>query len=225
MFSHSKQDVLQLDVLEVRTLPVVASFSDMTMANVAIKDLVQQCQSKGGNKGQRGLTRRLLKRVRSTAEREFVGGRFLTPVALRYDNQDVSRYTVDKTCIFFSFPYFRVAKSGLRKHFEKGDQRHPPRTLLQSHYRLNRTVDRDEDQCITLLKDGNLASLTNESEKARRSWPSRTIDYLVFVPQFWGVIDGLGVYFWAGTSEKYLLGKIRWSLVGQSTRLLLEARA
>jgi len=154
---------------------------------------VHQCQSQGVSKGQRGLTRRLLKRVRNVAERDFVGGRFLTPVALRYDNQDISRYTVDKTCIFFSFPYFLVAKPGLRKHFARDDPWHPPRTLLQSHYRLNKTVDRDEDQCISLLKDGTTASLIDAPNRPKQPWSGRAIDNLVFVPQFWGIIDGLGV--------------------------------
>ena len=156
------------------------------------KELVLQCQSQGASKGQRGLTRRLLKRVRKNAERDFVGGRFLTPLALRYDNQDVSRYTVDKTCIFFTFPYFLMANPGLRRHFEKGDSRHPPRTLLQSHYRLNKTIDRDEDQCISLLKDDTIASLISAPYKPKRLWSRHTDDYLVFVPQFWGIIDGLG---------------------------------
>ena len=155
------------------------------------KELVLQCQSQGASNGQRGLTRRLLKRVRKIAERDFVGGRFLSPLALRYDNQDVSRYTVDKTCIFFCFPYFSIAKPGLRKHFEKGDPRHPSRTLLQSHYRLNKTIDRDADQCISLLKDDTIASLIDAPYK-KRLWSSPTDEYLVFVPQFWGIIDGLG---------------------------------
>lgn len=143
------------------------------------KDLVNKCQSQGLASGERGLTRRLLKRVRNIAEREFIGGKFLTPLALRYDNQDVSKYNVDKTSIFFSFPYFLVANAALRKHFEKDDSRHPTRTLLQSHYRLNKTVDRDKDQCISLLKNGTVATATVED--------------LVFVPQLWGIIDGLGV--------------------------------
>ena len=155
---------------------------------------MHKCQSQGINKNQRGLTRRLLERVRKIAERDFVGGRFLTPVALRYDYQDVSRYTVDKTCIFFSFPYFLIAKPGLRKHFNKDDPQHPPRTLLQSHYRLNKTVDRDEDQCISLLRGGTIASLINAPKKPKRSWSSRTVENLIFVPQFWGIIDGLGAY-------------------------------
>ena len=159
------------------------------------KEFVLQCQSQGTSKGQRGLTRRLLKRVRKIAERDFVGGRFLTPLALRYDDQDVSRYTVDKTCIFFCFPHFLIAKPGLRKHFEKGDSRHPPQTLLQSRYRLNKTIDRDEDQCISLLKDDTIASLIDTPYTSKSLWSSHTDDYLVFVPQFWGIIDGLGGYF------------------------------
>ena len=132
--------------------------------------------------------------MRKIAERDFVGGRFLTNLALRYDNQDVSRYTVDKTCIFFSFPYFLVAKPGLRRHFDKNDQRHPTRTILQSRYRLNKTVDRDEDQCISLLGHGTTASLINGPGKKKPFWSRRVIEDLVFVPQFWGIIDGLGVY-------------------------------
>ena len=69
---------------------------EVARATNAEKNLMHQCQSQGGSKSQRGLTRRLLKRVCNIAENDFVGGRFLTPVALRYDNQDVSRYTVDK---------------------------------------------------------------------------------------------------------------------------------
>ena len=157
------------------------------------KDLVNECQSQGLAGGERGLTRRLLKRVRNIAEREFVGGRFLRPLALRYDNQDVSRYTVDKTCIFFCFPYFSIAKPGLRKHFEKDDPRHPARTLLQSHYRLNRTVDRDKYQCISLLRSGTTATSINLSKKGRPGRSGSAIEDLVFVPQLWGIIDGLGM--------------------------------
>lgn len=127
------------------------------------------------------------------AEREFVGGRFLTPLALRYDNQDVSRYTVDKTCIFFSFPYFLVAEPGLRKHYERDDPRHPARTLLQSHYRLNKTIDRDKDQCISLLKRGTVATSINVSDKGKQRRSRSAIKELVFVPQLWGIIDGLGM--------------------------------
>ena len=188
---------MQLETFQVRSL--VSLVSDLNTcvrfyANGEFpKALVNECQFRGLAGGERGLTRRLLKRVRNIAEREFVGGRFLTPLALRYDNQDVSRYTVDKTCIFFSFPYFLVAPPGLRKHFEKDDPRHPARTLLQSHYRLNKTVDRDEEQCISLLKSGTVATSINVSDRSRQARSRSAIKDLVFVPQLWGIIDGLGM--------------------------------
>ena len=127
------------------------------------------------------------------AEREFVGGKFLTPLALRYDNQDVSRYTVDKTCIFFSFPYFLVAKPALRKYFAKEDPRHPVRTLLQSHYRFNKTLDRDSDQSISMLKGDTIVNSINASEGGRNGQSMLAVEDLVFVPQVWGIIDGLGM--------------------------------
>ena len=159
------------------------------------KDVVNDCQSQKAASVERGLMRRLIKRVRNTAEREFVGGRYLKPVALRYDNQDISKYTVDRTCIFFCFPYFMVAKPGFRELFEKNDSRHPPRTLLQSQYRLNSTVDRDQEQCISLLRGGTVTTLINQSDNHRRRLWRRSgskIEDLVYVPQLWGMIDGLG---------------------------------
>ena len=188
------------------------------------KDLVNECQFQGSADGERGLTRRLLKRVRNVAEREFVGGRFLTPLALRYDNQDVSRYSVDKTCIFFSFPYFLVAKPGLRKHFEKDDPRHPARTLLQSHYRLNKTIDRDKDQCIALLKSGTVATSINPSDKGRESPLRSAIEDLVFVPQLWGVIDGLGMWIPDKFPGWRLLFQIPLYPTDQLTKLRFEAQ-
>ena len=139
---------------------------------------MNECQPQVSSGSERGLTRRLIQRVRTVAERDFVGGRFLTPTTIRYDNQDISRYTVDKTCIFFSFPYFNVARPEFRKHFRKTEDQHPPRTLLQSHYRLNKTIDRDEYQCISMLKEVNATEQEN----------------LVYVPQLWGVIAGLGMW-------------------------------
>lgn len=181
---HSEQDVMQLDGFE---------------------SLVNDCQAQGLAGGERGLTRRLLKRVRNMAEREFVGGKFLSPLALRYDNQDESRYSVDKTCIFFSFPYFLVAKPGLRKLFEKDDPRHPARTLLQSHYRLHRTDDRDRYQCISLLKSGTVATSINTSDKGRQGRSRSAIENLVFVPQLWGVIDGLDTLISSGPIDRETL--------------------
>ena len=163
--------------------------------------IVNECQSRVFSSSERGLTRRLIRRVRTLAERDFVGGRFLIPTAIRYDNQDISRYTVDKTCIFFSFPYFYIDKPEFRKHYRKKEDQHPPRTLLQSHYRLNKTKDRDEYQCISMLEKVD----STEQEKIEQGMPEwqkrkrrvcrrKTDEDLVYVPQLWGVIAGLGMW-------------------------------
>ena len=139
------------------------------------------------------LTRRLLKRLRTVAEKPFVGGRYLTPLALRYDNQDRSRYTVDKTCIFFNFPYLAMAPPNPENPFTKRDHEHPARTLLQSHYRLNNTTDRDRFQCLRLLKGDKLKSCINTPDQDdKNSLSGKEIQQLIHVPQFWGVIVGLG---------------------------------
>lgn len=160
------------------------------------QNIVNECQSQVFSSSERGLTRRLIRRVRTLAERDFVGGRFLTPTAIRYDNQDISRYTVDKTCIFFSFPYFYIDKPEFRKHYRKKDDQHPPRTLLQSHYRLNKTIDRDEYQCISMLEKVNSTEQGKPEWQKRKRWVGRrkTDENLVYVPQLWGVIAGLGTW-------------------------------
>lgn len=80
------------------------------------------------------------------------------------------------------------------------------RTLLQSHYRLNETVERDKDQCIKLLQGKNLKScidapdkeiahLNSRETKGRIYVPqllsSREIKERIYVPQLWGLIIGL----------------------------------
>ena len=108
----------------------------------------------------------------------------------------MSRYTVDKTCIFFSFPYLAMATSEFRKHFSKGHYEHPARTLLQSHYRLNNTIDRDRFQCIRLLKGHEVRSCVNISDEGDKiSLLGKETQQLLYVPQFWGIIVGLGMFF------------------------------
>ena len=157
---------------------------------------MNECQSQVFSGSERGLTRLLIQRVRTATERDFVGGRFLTPTAIRFDNQDVSRYTVDKTWVFFSFPYFHIAKPEFRQHFRQKENQHPPRTLLQLHYRLNKTIDRDEYQCISMLKEVNSTKQEEpEREKRkRRGCRPKTVKEVVYVPQLWGVIAGLGMW-------------------------------
>ncbi len=114
------------------------------------------------------------------------------PLALRYDNQDVSKYTVEKTCIFFSFPYLCLDAVGLRKYYDKNNVEHPPRTLLQSHYRLNKTEDRDKLQCIKWLEAHKLTSCIVASEPEKEKWSRSQVEELFYVPQFWGLIVGPG---------------------------------
>ena len=158
-----------------------------------MQEAIKECENQLLSKAEVDLTRRLLRRLRTVAERPFAGGRYLTPLALRYDSQDVSRYTVDKTCIFFSFPYLAMATPEFRKHFPKGHHEHPPRTLLQSHYRLNNTTERDQFQCIRLLKAHEVRSYVKPSDGDDGSgiWGKKT-QQLLYVPQFWGIIIGLG---------------------------------
>lgn len=162
----------------------------------SVKEAIKECENQLLSKGEVDLTRRLLKRLRTVAERPFVGGSYLTPLTLRYDNQDVSRYTVDKTCIFFNFPYLTMATPEFRKHFSKGDYDHPPRTLLQSHYRLNNTTDRDHFQCIRLLKNQEVRTYVKNFEAEDNSdFLGKKSQQLLYVPQFWGMIVGLGTLF------------------------------
>ena len=217
---------MRLDTFEVRSHSLKFRVNECLGANWDMqKKLVQECHFQTPAGGERGLARRLLKRVRILAEREFVGGKFLTPLALRYDNQDVSRYTVDKTCIFFSFPYFLVAKPALRKHFEKDDPRHPHpvRTLLQSHYRLHKTVDRDKDQSISLLKGGTIATSINASDGGRQGQSTLAVEDLVFVPQVWGIIDGLGMQVLDRLFESCLPWQIPLYPIHQSMKLHFKA--
>lgn len=131
-------------------------------------------------------------RVRTLAEHPFVGGNYLAPITSRYDNQDTSKYTVNKTCIFFNFPYFALADARMRRHSPKASQDHPPRTLLQSHYRLNKTTNRDSYQCIKLLKSHIIKSSIEASEQEKNKLSNEVIEEVVYVPQLWGLIVGLG---------------------------------
>lgn len=76
----------------------------------------------------------------------------------------------------------------------KGDPKHPVRTLLQSHYRLNKTVERDKDQCISLLQGKNLKSCIDAPDMETAHLNSRKAKELIYVPQLWGLIIGLSMF-------------------------------
>ena len=167
-----------------------SKFEDVRLRE--LETLVAQFRTCGLRESDIGLTRRLLNRVQLVAERDFVGGRFLTPKAFRYDMLDDSRYGVDKCCIFLNFPYFAVQGQQQREQFQKGDERHPVRTLLQSHYRLNRTSEKDETQCIRMLNADTLKSCIKDAQPSEISHlTSKPNDVLVYVPQMWALIIGL----------------------------------
>jgi hypothetical protein len=156
-----------------------------------LESLVTQAKSQGLQESEIGLTRRLLKRVRKKAERPFVGGSFLAPLALRYDILDSSKYSVGKCCIFLAFPYFAVDKVQRRNPFTKGGLEHPMRTLLQSSYRLNNTAERDRFQCIKMLEREILRSCINAPERDLAQVSRKLKDELIYVPQLWALILGL----------------------------------
>ena len=173
-------------------------------------DEVGECRAHGLTETEYGLTKRLKAKLERISERNFVGGRYLEPLTLRYDSQDVSKYSVDKTCIFFTFPYLCVAPKSLSQYKEAGDPAHPARTLLQSHYHLNETTDRDNHQCITWLQPEKLrkyiTAIGSDSTSGQsldawslmglrsrlKQWHSLDNPVeLFYVPQYWGLIVGL----------------------------------
>ena len=184
---HYKHLSLSLTDLKVQCSCPCAKLSKLLIKN---KGLAKDCESKELTDSDVRLIFRLVKRLQTMAERSFAGGKYLIPLALRYDNQDISKYTIDKTCIFFSFPYFQIAEPSFRRYFGKDYPGHPPRTILQSRYRLNRTIDRDRYQCIRLLNNATLDScMTPEGRNAHKKRPT---NMLVYIPQLWGLITGPG---------------------------------
>ena len=173
-----------------------------------LESLVIQAKSQGLQESEIGLTRRLLKRVRKMAERAFVGGSFLAPLALRYDMLDSSKYRVDTCSIFLAFPYFAMDKVQSRKSFTKGSLEHPARTLLQSCYRLNDTAERDRFQCVKMLKREILRSCI-DAPNADLAQVSRNVrDELIYVPQLWALVLGLDKMITIGSiSDAALQGK------------------
>ena len=166
-----------------------SELDDMTFEE--LEHLVSQVKHHGLQESEIGLTRRLLKRVRKNAERAFVGGSFLSPLALRYDILDGSRYSGDKSCIFLAFPYFSVDKVQPRKPFTKGGLEHPVRTLLQSCYRLNNTAERDRFQCVRMLESEILRSCIDGSERDLTQISRKVKEELIYVPQLWVLVLGL----------------------------------
>lgn len=138
--------------------------------------------------GVKDLTRRLLKRVWATDERDFIGGKFLIPGATRYDGQ--SKNDDEKPCTFFNFPYFSVERPHTRTQPQVqpagGNLEHPARTLLQSRYRLEATDARDQDQSITKLTRREVNTCIRPSSNyAGQDANNHKSKPIVHVPQLW----------------------------------------
>ncbi|KAL8704098.1 MAG: hypothetical protein Q9201_002732 [Fulgogasparrea decipioides] len=165
-----------------------SNFEDIKL--LELETLVTGLTEFGLQDSEVGLTKRLLKRVRLVSERAFVGGSFLTPTAIRYDMLNDSRYGADKCCAFLNFPFFAVRKAQKKAAFVKGDSKHPTRTLLQSRYRLNETIDRDDSQCIRMLDARSLKSCIKAPEAETAHLTRGGVDELIYVPQMWALIMG-----------------------------------
>ena len=172
-----------------------------------LEAFVDKSSLHGLQKSEINLSLRLLKRVRKIAEQEFVGGSFLTPLTLRYDALDDSRYGFDKCCIFLSFPYFDIHTPRPTKGFKKGDIRHPMRTLLQSRYRLNSTAERDKMQCIRVLKGVASEGYLQRVKSLIGHGAAQVTEDLIYVPQLWSVITGVDHLITTGpVSDRMLQG-------------------
>jgi hypothetical protein len=97
----------------------------------------------------------LLKKVRQTCKKDFMHGRYsyLIPVSLRYDGSDpgIENSENAKHATFFSLPYFCLRPLRTLKHLTDGSSQYPTRSLLQSHYRLESTYERDKRQVVREL--------------------------------------------------------------------------
>jgi hypothetical protein len=152
------------------------------------KDLFSRYVSKHVDSGVKDLTRRLLKRVWATDERDFIGGKFLIPGATRYDGQ--SKNADEKPCTFFNFPYFSVERPHTRTQPQVqpvgGNLEHPVRTLLQSRYRLEATDARDQDQSITKLTRREVNTCIQPSSNyARQDVNNHKSKPIIHIPQLW----------------------------------------
>ena len=138
--------------------------------------------------GVKDLTRRLLKRVWATDERDFIGGKFLVPGATRYNGQ--SKNDDEKPCTFFNFPYFSVERPHTRTQPQVqptgGNLEHPVRTLLQSRYRLEATDARDQDQSITKLTRREVNTCIRPSSNyAGQDINNNKSKPIIHIPQLW----------------------------------------
>lgn len=117
----------------------------------------------------KALLHTLLEKVKPF-EKTYVHGRYLEPTVVRVTGKDVDDSKAPKTmrAIFINYPYFALDKIQETKTLKKGGA-HPPRSLLQAHFRLSSTKDRDELQVVRNVTKGK---------------DSR----ILYVPQVWSIL-------------------------------------
>lgn len=123
---------------------------------------------------------RLFRKVRTENEKRYLHGMYLNPVVAHVEPREPSEPSRRQYATFVNYPYFRtIADLCIKDPDEKPrdhDQNdHPPRTLLQSHYKIISTEARDSKQVYK-----RLAELTSDDGNgiATRN---------LFVPQLWAI--------------------------------------
>ena len=154
------------------------------------KDVINSWKPHGLPDNEFRLIGQLLKKAAAVAEKTFIGGSFLTPLALRFDFLKDSRYSYDRSCMFLSFPYFAIAEPREKRTFQKGDKVHPVRALLQSDHRLIDTTKRDNDQIIKILQETTLNQYINGPKEDVVHLSHKPVSQLIHVPQLWTLILG-----------------------------------
>jgi hypothetical protein len=126
--------------------------------------------------------------VQGSDERDFVGGKFLLPTAVRYDGRSKATTEPVKPCTFFNFPYLSLEEhrvGACQDCQSAGPKDHPKRTLLQSRYRLERTSDKDEEQSVTTLSFEEIKKCVSAVTQNKIFNPYTTLKPLLHVPQVW----------------------------------------
>jgi hypothetical protein len=129
-----------------------------------------------------------LKRVRASDERSFIGGKFLIPTAIRYDGQCKASNETVRPCTFLNFPYISLERHDLQACNDcksSSSDGHPKRTLLQSRYRLEKTISRDSSQSVTTLSLEEIKKCVTASTKDNILNPSYPTKPILHVPQMW----------------------------------------
>lgn len=135
-----------------------------------------------------------MKRIKTTAERKTVGGKYLITGPVRYDGISSQESERDRPCMFFSFPYFAVGdfvtQQDQRRTFgvqrsKRESSNHHVRMLLQSKYRLESTQKRDEAQSITSMLPSEVQDCIQLPQDASVEVKSNKWKQKIHVPQLW----------------------------------------